>query len=332
MADYPFTPVEITWKRPQIDRAILQRCTRRSNLKGLAHCLGVLAILGASGTLAYLLFERQLWFWMALALYVHGALFAFNPQTHELTHGTVFRTRWLNDLFKRVFGFVHWTGNAALYKMSHAYHHRYTLHRQSEGEEVHPRAELAETVLHSALKIVDIGDLLGTLYDQVTSLFVPFLRNPRRNVWQRYIYSQGNRGAQRDVFWTHVSQFAFHVLFSVFAILIGKWFLVVVVTLPAFYGGRWYHLWVHDTMHVGKLPETDDFRLCCRSIRVDPFTSFLFWHMEWHTEHHAFAAVPCYTLGTFHRLTREHWDPPQTLFEAWREMDIHSRKLLALPE
>jgi fatty acid desaturase len=65
---------------------------------------------------------------------------------------------------------------------------------------------------------------------------------------------------------------------------------------------------------------------------VDPFTSFLFWHMEWHTEHHAFAAVPCYKLSTFHRLTREHWDPPQTLFQAWRDMDLHSRRLLALPE
>ena len=124
MPDYPFTPVEISWKRPSISKEILQRCTRRSDLMGFVHCLGVLAVLGASGALAFLLFEQQRWVWMAVALYVHGALFAFNPQVHELTHGTVFRTRWLNGFFKRVFGFVHWTGNAALYKLSHAYHHR----------------------------------------------------------------------------------------------------------------------------------------------------------------------------------------------------------------
>ena len=330
MSDYPYTPVEVAWKRPSVDRGIIQKCAKRSDLQGLLHSLGVLAILGLSGGLAYYFYSGRQWLWLAVALYVHGGLFAFNPQTHEFSHGTVFRTGWLNRLFKRIFGLVHWGSNGALYKMSHTYHHLYTLHRRSEGEEVHPRPEMSEQVWHRALHFVDIGGLITALYDQFYSLCSPFLRNVRRSPWQRYVFSRSKRTAQRDVYWTRGSQLLFHVAFAVLAIVIGKWFLIVVVSLPAFYGGKWYHMMVHDTMHVGREPETDDFRLCCRTVRLDPFTSFLYWHMEWHTEHHAYAAIPRYNLRKFHRMTREHWDPPQTLFQAWREMNLHSRRMLAL--
>jgi fatty acid desaturase len=127
-----------------------------------------------------------------------------------------------------------------------------------------------------------------------------------------------------------MSQFAFHLVFGAAAIATGHWFLIVVVSLPQFYGGKWYHQWIHDTMHVGREPECDDFRKCCRTVKIDPFSSFMYWHMEWHVEHHTYAAIPCYNLKRFHEATAEHWDPPQTLGEAWREIDEHSRKLLRL--
>ena len=331
MADYPFRPIDVAWKRPPIDREILKTCTKRSDFKGLWHSLGVLAVLGLSGAFAYTMFASQRWVLLALALYIHGGLFAFSPQTHEFSHGTVFKTTWLNRLFKRIYGIVHWNGNLALYKMSHTYHHLYTLHRESEGEVVLPQPEFAEQIFHRALYFADPVGLVTTIYDQIYSLFVPFLSNTRRTTWQRYVYSVNSRREQRNVFWTTLSQLLFHIAFAVLAIAIGKWFLIVVVSLPAFYGGKWYSMWVHDTMHVGKEPETEDFRLSCRSVRLDPFTSFMYWHMEWHTEHHTYAAIPCYNLKKFYRLTREHWEKPQTLFQAWREMNRSSKNLVAIP-
>ena len=330
MSEYPFTPIKVHWKRPSIDRDILKRCTRRSDFQGLWHCLGVLAILGASGGIAYWSYATGQWVLLAIALYVHGGLFAFGPQTHEFSHRTMFKTAWLNGLFDRVFGLVRWTSNLALYRMSHNYHHRYTLHRKSEGERVHPRAETTEQVLYQAIQIVDISGLVTALYDQVYSLFRPYLSNPRRSVWARYVYDRADPRARRDAYWRQVTQFLFHVAFAVFAIAIGHWFLIVVMSLPRFYGGKWYHTLVHDTMHVGREPEADDFRKSCRSVRLDPFTSFLYWHMEWHTEHHTFASIPCYRLKQFHELTSEHWERPQSLVQAWREMNAHSAKLLAL--
>jgi len=239
---------------------------------------------------------------------------------------------WLNRLFKRIFGFLRWTSNSALYRMSHVYHHRYTLHRQGEGEEVHPRPEPAETLLARAVMVVDPMGFVMAVYDRLYSLFVPFLRNTRRNTWIRYAYTQSDSRAQRDAYWTDLSQFLAHIIFAGVAIATGHWFLIVVVSLPGFYGGKWYHMLVHDTMHVGREPETDTFQACCRTVHLDPFTSFMYWHMEWHVEHHAYAAVPCYNLKRFHKATREHWDAPQSLVAAWQEMNRHSKKLLAIEE
>ena len=330
MSSYPYTPIRVHWKRPQIDRELLVRFMRRSDLHGLWHSLGVLAILGASGAVCYWFYSTGQWLLMALALYVHGGLFAFNPQTHELSHRTMFRTRWLNNVFGRIFGLVHWNSNLATYRMSHKYHHRYTLHRRSEGERVHPKVKTTEQVVQQAFQVVDISALVTTLYDQVYAMFRPYLSNPRRSVWQRYVYEQATERERREADRRQVTQFLLHVAFAVFAIAIGQWFLIVVVSLPRFYGARWYHTLVHATMHVGREPEADDFRKSCRSVKVDPFTSFLYWHMEWHTEHHTFPAVPCYRLRKFHEATREHWEPPQPVRQAWQEMNAHSAALLSL--
>ena len=332
MSEFPYGHVDIAWVRPPIDRDILKESTRRSDLKGLVHSLGTIAILTASGALSYWLFATGRWLLMAVALYVHGGLVAFNPQTHEFAHGTVFRSKWLNEVFKRINGLIHWNSNSALYWMSHKRHHLYTVHRKGDGEVVLPYAQTTESILQRAVHVVNVSGFITTVYDQLYAIVHPYLRNPRRTPWQRYVYSQASERERRDAYWTLVYQFLFHILFAAFAISIGKWFLIVVVTLPAYYGGAWYHTMVHDTMHVGRKPEAPDFRDSCRDVRVNPFTSFLFWHMEWHTEHHAYAAVPCYNLRRFHLRTREHWQKPQSLSEAWREINRASRELLLIPE
>ena len=332
MPNFPYESIPVNWKRPPIDRVIMKQYLERSDLKGALHGIGTLAILGTSGSLAYYLFLSQQWALMAVTLYIHGGMYAFQPQTHELSHGTMFKTKWLNTFFKYVFSLVFWTSNSALYRMSHGYHHRYTLHRKSEGEEVHPRPEPIEVIFANAVRIADPAGFLMALYDKILALFIPFERNTRRGVWHRYVYTNASEKERREAYWINAAQLAFHSLFSITAIATGHWFLIVVVTLPLYYGGKWYHTWIHDTMHVGRQPEVDDFRLCCRSVKLDPFSSFLYWHMEYHVEHHTFPGIPCYNLKSFHQATKEHWDEPQTLMEAWREMHQSSKKLLYIPD
>lgn len=76
----------------------------------------------------------------------------------------------------------------------------------------------------------------------------------------------------------------------------------------------------------------DDFRLCCRTFTLNPVLRFMYWQMNYHTEHHMYAAVPCYNLGRLHRLIEHDLPPtPRGLVGVWREINAILRKQEAEP-
>lgn len=54
------------------------------------------------------------------------------------------------------------------------------------------------------------------------------------------------------------------------------------------------------TQHCGLTGNIPDFRKSVRTITLNPVAEWLYWHMNWHTEHHMFAGVPCYNLAALH--------------------------------
>ena len=74
------------------------------------------------------------------------------------------------------------------------------------------------------------------------------------------------------------------------------------------------------TQHCGLKENDSDFRKCVRSVKTNPLFEFLYWRMNWHTEHHMFATVPCYNLKSLYHEIAEQMPKPRTLFEAWNEM------------
>ena len=57
-----------------------------------------------------------------------------------------------------------------------------------------------------------------------------------------------------------------------------------------------------------------------RSNTLDPISEFLYWSMNWHTEHHMYAGVPCYNLARLYRVIRDDVPEPRTLLGSWREI------------
>ena len=112
--------LKISWHRRPIDTGTLKQLTRRSNLKGFAQSIGFLALIVLTGGSAYYFFEEGVWWAFSVALFVHGTIYSFIPGivTHELSHGTVFRTKWLNSLFVRLYSIIAWV-NFHQYKRSH---------------------------------------------------------------------------------------------------------------------------------------------------------------------------------------------------------------------
>ena len=63
------------------------------------------------------------------------------------------------------------------------------------------------------------------------------------------------------------------------------WFPVIMILLPNFYGKTLIML-LGLTQHAGLQEDIKDHRLTTRSVYLNPIFSFLYWHMEYHVEHH----------------------------------------------
>ena len=75
-----------------------------------------------------------------------------------------------------------------------------------------------------------------------------------------------------------------------------------------------------------------DFRLSTRTIILNPILRFLYWHVNFHIEHHMYAAVPCYRLGRLHKLIRQDLPPsPRGLIATWRGISVILRRQKADP-
>lgn len=94
-------------------------------------------------------------------------------------------------------------------------------------------------------------------------------------------------------------------------IALGQWFLTILVTFAPFYGAGFLHFVAGTHQHAACEPNTPDFRVSCGDAILDPFSSFIYWHMEYHIEHHMFAAIPCYNLKKFSRFVADQLPPKE---------------------
>ena len=102
---------KIDWYRTPIDKDLLKRLTRRSDARGLLQAGGFLLIYLGTAFLSYYFFNRQWWIPMAAVIYINLVFHGFvgmEAAVHELSHGTPFKTQWLNELFYRLFCFLSW--------------------------------------------------------------------------------------------------------------------------------------------------------------------------------------------------------------------------------
>jgi fatty acid desaturase len=89
------------------------------------------------------------------------------------------------------------------------------------------------------------------------------------------------------------------------------------ITFAPFYGGVMLFL-CNNTQHVGLQDDVEDFRLCTRTILLNPVLKFLYWQMNYHIEHHMYAGVPCYKLERLHHAIKHELPPtPNGLVATW---------------
>jgi fatty acid desaturase len=307
--------LRVQWYRCPIEPAKLRELTKRSDLKGFLFVAGQLVLFAATAYLAHYFFVRQNWIGVVVALWVHGTIRGVcSSGSHEFSHGTVFKTKSLNALFVRVWGVLGWH-NFHHYKMSHTYHHLYTLHPDGDGEVVLPG-----NFSLKPLRLLQIFTFDLTFFvNWVFPLARTALTGRFRDDWSKRIFTpEQAKPLKRAVRWTRFL-ITFHVAVAVVSAIFGYWMIPATLSLGVF-TGRWWIYFIGATMHAGLRDNVSDFRLCTRTIKLDPLSGYLRWNMHYHIEHHMFAAVPCYNLGRLYRAVAQDMPKRRTIFEAWREM------------
>jgi fatty acid desaturase len=305
---------EIPWYRVSVDRETLRKVTRRSDLKGLAQALGHLLLVLATGAGVYLSWRHLPWPWLIPAFFVHGTVMSFMGGAgafHELCHGTPFRTRWLNECFLWIYSFLSWS-NFVFFRTSHMRHHQYTVYRQLDLEvvlpgRVRPRDVLWQLAFHP----------LG-VYGQVTT-HVRLGLGILKGEWENRIFS-GDGGRLRPALagWSLFLVIG-HVALGVLFALLGLWILIPIFLTP-FYCG-WLAFLCALPQHLGLSPDVPDWRRSCRTVILNPVLGFLYWGMNYHTEHHMYAAVPFHGMRKLHALIRaDSPRPNRSLLSAWKEI------------
>ncbi len=304
----------VDWYRTPLPRETLAELNRRSDLKGAAQTLGMLGLFLLSGGAAWYSSQHFTWPLTLLLVFVHGSLYGFNINAvHELSHRSVFRTKILNEVFVHVFAFLG-MHSVVYFRYSHLLHHLYTLHPPDDLEVVLP----LEYDLRCFLKTAFFNPP-GVRYK-----FQTLVRWSRGRFAEGYeldvLFPPSEPARRRAVMREARFILGGHLLLAGLALLTGQWMLIILVTLANFYG-QWLLFLLNNTQHVGLRDNVPDFRLCTRTFNVNPFFRFLYWHMNFHIEHHMYAAVPCYNLRRLHKAIR-HDLPPVTngLVPTWREI------------
>jgi fatty acid desaturase len=277
-------------RREIVDGATLRRLCVTSNWPGVAQVASHLAAVGVSGTLLWMSWGT----WWALPVFmIHGTLLNFlYAGQHELSHSTVFRTRWLNEWVGRVFGFVLFYPRT-FDQVQHMAHHRYTQDWAKDGELARPPYTLKTYLLWMSgvsYWYTRWRRILRFSVGTVTEPYLPQFRHAELVREARY----------------HLLGYA---LIAGVSVYLRSW-AAVLLWLAPMCAMKFTHQLQNTIEHLG-LPHADVIENT-RSTRTNAVARWLSWQMPYHTAHHAFPAVPFHRLHELHNImfTARGVEPP----------------------
>jgi fatty acid desaturase len=271
-------------QREIISRNALKPFTKRRDLPGLVYFFGLLGLISATGYLVWLALDQGAWLLGAMLL--HGIMLGhlFAP-LHETSHGTAFRTRWINETVLWFCGIA--TIWPPLYfRYDHAGHHTYAQVPGKDPELVLPSPRsLIEYIYYVSAIHLWIKNF-GWLYRHALGYMHPFNRQFVPDEELPRIYFEA-----RLMLGVYAALIIVSIYFQTWAVAI-FWFIPTIIGVPVARMLR-----VAD--HTG-CPEEANLRTYARTVTTDRITRFLAWNMSYHCEHHLAPSVPFHQLKQLH--------------------------------
>ncbi len=259
------------------------RLMQRSDTAGLKHLAGHLACLAATGS--WIAMQLPLW---GLMLVPHGILLVFLfTLSHEATHQTPFRTRWLNEA----------AGHAVApllalpflwFRYFHLAHHKYTGDPDRDPEIAgHPRPDDWRSFAIY---------LSGWLYWY--SMARTLWTNAFGTIEAPYLPARKHPALRREARLVLAAQAALLTTLIWSPLVLWLWLVPALIGQPVL---RLYLLAEH-----GLCPPVANMLENTRTTFTNRIVRFLAWNMPYHIEHHTAPNVPFHHLPALHTEMRRH--------------------------
>ncbi|MEM1384950.1 MAG: fatty acid desaturase [Pseudomonadota bacterium] len=292
--------------QPAVMRGLMQRSDLRGALQLGSHAGAILL----SGTLLWTLWGT---WWAVPVFLVHGVLLNFlYAGQHELSHGTVFKTKSPNILFGRVIGFL------MIYprdfdKIQHWAHHQHTQNWEKDGELIREPYTLQSYLLW----------FWGPAYWY--SRIARIVRFSRGIVPEPYIRPDEHATVVREAR-IHAALYGGIAVVSVIA---QSWAAVILWLAPLLLM-KPVHQLQNTIEHLGLSHESDILRNT-RTTKTNALMRWLCWQMPYHTAHHSFPSVPFWRLKDLDAAMRDGGAEPYAM--GWIEFQVEVlRKLWSKSE
>lgn len=297
---------EADWYQCPVPRATMRKLLERKDGPAIRDTIIWFGLIIGLGALTWYLWPS---WWAALPYLLYAALYASTSDSrwHESSHGTAFKTDWMNNLLYEIASFMVMR-ESVVWRWSHTRHHSDTIIVGRDPEIVAPRPP---DIKGLALGFINYGvypsyfkhilmHSLGKM-DEEEKTYIPESEFPK-------IYSRAR---------IYVLIYA-----GVIALSIATGSILPILLIG---GCNLFGTWLMPiygyTQHAGLAENVLDHRLNCRTIHMNPINRFLYWNMNYHVEHHMFPLVPYHNLPKLHEAVKDDMpEPYPSLWAAWKEI------------
>ncbi len=288
------------WYHTEVSRKDLKELMKRSNSPAIRDTIIWLGLMVVFATGAWMMWPT---WWSLPFLFAYGVLYgsATDSRWHECSHGTAFKTPWMNDAVYHIACFMIMR-NPTRWRWSHTRHHTDTIIIGLDPEIAVMRPPVAFKV---GLAFVGILDVIEAMKMMVVNAFGHITAEEKSFIpemeWPKVIL------AARIWFVVYAATIAL-------AVYLGSWFPILLVGTPRLYGA-WHHVMTGLMQHGGLAENVLDHRMNSRTVLINPISRFIYWNMNYHVEHHMFPMVPYHALPRLHELLKH--DLPAHLQSVW---------------
>jgi MocE subfamily Rieske [2Fe-2S] domain protein len=297
---------EAAWYTSPVPREKMRELLERRDGPAIRDTVIWFGLIFASGACGYALWGT---WWAIIPFAIYGMLYASTSDSrwHESSHGTAFRTDWLNNTLYEIASFMVFRESTP-WRWSHTRHHSDTIIVGRDPEIAVPRPPQLKNLIFAFFNLAAIPKYFYNVLFHCT----------------------GKLTAEEM---TYIPQTEYHkvcfkariyllIYLSVIGLCIYSRSILpaMYIGLPTLYGA-WLMPIYGYTQHAGLAENVLDHRLNCRTVYMNRLNRFLYWNMNYHLEHHMFPLVPYHALPKLHEIVKPDSPTPYNgLVAAYREI------------